>query len=139
VDSILLPVTEAVEQLFGRASGPFHLRLIIQPCVAAATAVRAAFRDVRENNPPFFWAVVTQPEARKQLIESGWKDIGKVFVLAVVLDCVYQLVVLRDFHVLQTLIVALVVAVLPYLLVRGPAARFLRRTKSLTPAGSTKS
>jgi hypothetical protein len=42
------------EMLIGRADGPFTLRLILQPAVAAIFAMRAGLRDAREGRPPFF-------------------------------------------------------------------------------------
>jgi hypothetical protein len=50
---------------------------------------------------------------------ASWHAIMKVVVLAVVLDTVFQIIVLHWFYPLETLIVVLAVAVVPYLLVRG--------------------
>ena len=57
---------------------------------------------------------------------SELKDIGRVFVVALVLDTTYQLVVLRWFYPVQLLIVAVACAVVPYALVRGPVTRLAR-------------
>lgn len=119
-------LTRAVEQLLGRASGPMHFRLIMQPVVASILAIRAGMKDAREARPPFFWAALTQPEARRELLRSGWKDLSKIFVVAIALDSIYQIVALHAFFWLQTLLVAVVVAVVPYLLFRGPANRIAR-------------
>jgi len=54
------------------------------------------------------------------------KDIGRVFVIAVVLDTTYQLVVFRWIYPIQLLIVAVACAVVPYVLVRGPITRLAR-------------
>ena len=40
-------LTRGVEQLLGRASGPLHFRLILQPIVATALAIRAGLRCPR--------------------------------------------------------------------------------------------
>jgi hypothetical protein len=47
------------------------------------------------------------------------KDVGKVFVAAVVIDLIYQIVVFRWIYPGQALIVAVVLAMLPYPLIRG--------------------
>jgi hypothetical protein len=57
---------------------------------------------------------------------SSWKSVGKGFVLALVLDAIYQFKVYRWLYPTQALVVALFPAVLPYLLVRG-AANYLTR------------
>ena len=58
--------------------------------------------------------------------------------MAIVLDTVYQLIVLRAFYVVQALIVAVVCAIVPYVLFRGPTAR-LARLLSGKQAGATNS
>lgn len=119
-------LNRAIEQLLGRTSGPLHVRLLIQPIVATILAIRAGLRDAREGKPAFFWTILTSPEERQILIHSGWKDIGKLFIVAIVLDTIYQLIVIRGFYVVQALIVAIVIAVLPYTLLRGLVTRLTR-------------
>jgi hypothetical protein len=133
---VVLPdvFSRAWEQLLDRSSGPMHFRLIMQPCVAAFLAIRAGIKDAREGNPVFLWTVVTSKAERELLLRSGWKDVGKVVILAIVLDAIYQFIVLHGFHILQALIVAIVVAVIPYVLLRGPVTRIMRGTVNLTPA-----
>lgn len=123
MDAISEILNRAIEQLLGRASGPLHLRLVIQPIVATILAVRAGLRDSREGKPAFFWTILTSPEERQILLRSGWKDIGKLCIVAAVLDTLYQLIVFREFLVVQTLIVVVVVAVIPYTLLRGAVTR----------------
>jgi hypothetical protein len=41
------------------------------------------------------------PGHRPELLRQGWKDVGKVFILAVVLDSIYQLIVHRGVYVLE--------------------------------------
>jgi hypothetical protein len=43
------------------------------------------------------------------------------------MDAIYQFMVLRRFYLGEALVTAFLVAVLPYLLIRGPAARLARR------------
>lgn len=116
------------EMLIGRVDGPFNFRLLVQPTVAAILAIRAGLRDARENRPPFlFWAIFTDPSARHDLPREGWKDVGKVFIVAVILDLTYEMIVYRWVYPGQALIVATVLAFIPYLLIRGPVTRIARR------------
>lgn len=116
------------EMLIGRISGPLTLRLILQPTVAAIFAIRAGLRDSREDRPPFFfWAIFTNRARRPELFQQVRKDVGKVFVMALVLDVVYELIVYRWIYPGQAVIVATVLAILPYLLICGPITRILRR------------
>ena len=111
------------ENLVGRSSGPMNVRLIVQPTVAAIIAIRAGLSDARNGRPVFLWAAATNPVARRELLVQGWKDVGTVFILAGVLDAVYQLLVHHGVFVLELLVVATTLAIVPYILIRGPAAR----------------
>src|SRR5215472_2884443 len=102
--------------LIGRASGPMNFRLIMQPAVAIVFAIRAGLKDARKGRPAFFWAALSNPEYRPQLLHEGWKDVGKVFIVAIVLDSIYQLKVHRGVYLLELIITAIVLAVVPYVL-----------------------
>jgi hypothetical protein len=114
------------ENLGGRLTGPMNLRLIIQPTVAMILAIRAGLRDAHQNRPAFLWAVLWNPAHRRELLRQGWKDVGKVFVLAAILDVVYQLIVHRAVYSLELLITAVTLAIVPYVLVRGPISRIAK-------------
>jgi hypothetical protein len=110
-----------------------NLRLMIQPTVATFIAIRAGLKDAREGRPAFLWAALWNPPYRPELFQQGRKDVGKVFILAAALDSVYQLIVHRGVYVLELLIVATVLAIVPYVLIRGPVNRVARR-KQLRPS-----
>ncbi len=113
--------------MLGRFSGPLNFRLFVMPTVVAILAIRADLRDTRENRPGVLGAFFIDPVERRRLFRSAVKDIGRIFIFAIVLDTTYQLWVLKSFHIGQLLIVAVVCAVVPYVLVRGPITRLLRR------------
>ena len=120
-------ITRLIEDLGARVTGPMHLRLYLQPAMATIFAVRAGLQDARRGNGPFFWSLFTgDPDQRRYLLKQGWKDVGKVFTLAVILDAVYQFVSGAGARPLELLIVAVVLAFLPYLLVRGLVTRIAR-------------
>lgn len=136
-------LTRLWDNLIGRAHGPLTLRLLLQPAVAIFLAARAGLRDAREGRPPYFWALLYDPEHRRGMLHEGWRDVGKIFVIAVVLDVIYQLIVLRWVYPGETLLVAAILALLPYLLIRGLVTRIARLThrkadqaKAQQPAGT---
>src|SRR3954449_2311883 len=118
------------DNLIGRISGPMNFRLILQPTMAAFFAIRAGLSDAREGRPAFFWAALWDPAYRPELLRQIRRDVGKVFVLAIVLDSIYQLTVHRGVYVLELLITATVLAIVPYILVRGPVNRIARTKRS---------
>jgi hypothetical protein len=114
---------ETATMLVGRTTGPLTLRLILQPTVAALLAIRAGLTDARTAKGPYFWSILFHPSGRDELLRSGWKDVRKVFFLAVVLDVVYEVIVFRWVYPVQALIVAAVLAIVPYVAIRGLTTR----------------
>ena len=102
-------------------------RIILQPLMATLLAVRAGIKDAREGRPAYFWTILTDPSQRADLLRQGWKAIGRVFILAVIMDVIYQLLVLRWLYLGELLLVTILLAVVPYLLIRGPVNRLVRR------------
>ena len=102
-------------------------RLIIQPIVAAIIAIQAGLKDAREGRPLYFWSIFTDRDRRREILREGWKDVAKVFVAAVIIDGIYQAIELRWFYPGEALIVAVILAILPYLILRGVTNRIARR------------
>jgi len=115
-----------IENLFGRLDGPLHFRFILQPLMAFIFAAIDGLKDAKAGKPAYFWAIFTRPKQRKALLHDGWKHFGKIFILALILEVIYQLKFQHTFYPGEMLIVALVLAVLPYVLLRGPVNRIAR-------------
>lgn len=116
-----------VEHLTDRVSGPMKFRLILQPVMATIFAIKSGLNDAKIGKPPYFWALLTDPSHRRDMLKDGWKSVGKVFVLALVLDVVYQIIVLHFVYPGEALIVAFLLAIVPYLLLRGLVTRLARK------------
>lgn len=114
------------DDLAGRLTGPLTLRLILQPVMAALLGIKDGVADARRGQPAFFWSLVTDPSHRPELVRNGWKSIAKVFAVAVALDAIYQYIALRWFYPGEALLVAALLALVPYLLIRGPVNRIAR-------------
>lgn len=111
------------EMLVGRTDGPLSIRFVFQPAVAAIFAIRAGLNDASDRRTPFLRSLFKNPAQRRDLLREGWKDIGKVFIIAVVLDVVYAVVVHRWIFPGQALLIGTVLAIVPYVMVRGPVTR----------------
>ena len=123
-------------QLVARVSGPMKFRLVLQPCMAAFFAIRAGLADAKAGKPPYFWGLLSDHGQRVDMLKDGWKSVGRVFILALVLDAVYQLIELHFIYLGEMIIVAFVLAILPYLILRGIVTRLARRKiAASTPAG----
>jgi len=116
-----------IEDLVGRVSGPMKFRLILQPVMAAIFAIHSGLKDAKDKKPPYFWALFTDPAHRRDMVRDGWKSVGRVFILGIIMDAIYQFIVFRWFYPVEALVVGLVLAIFPYLLIRGSVSRVARK------------
>jgi len=120
--------------LVARMHGPMSFRLVLQPLVAIALGIHAGILDARMGKPLYFFALLTSGVAdRRKQLRQGWRDVARVFVLALIMDAAYQVLVYRWLYPVEMLIVAFVLACVPYLTIRGPAnwaAAAMRRGRS---------
>jgi hypothetical protein len=116
-----------VENMIARTEGPLHFRVVLQPIMAMVFAFIDGRKDARAGNPPYFWSLLSVPGHRREMIKDGWKSVGKIFILAVVLDAIYQLIVEHFIYPGELIIVAFLLAILPYLILRGLVTRVLRK------------
>ena len=114
------------DHLVGRTVGPLRFRVIIQPIVAATLGVLAGVRDAARNRPPFLWSAYVDPAERAALRRDAWKDVRRLCVLALLLDATYQVLVFGTVYPVQALVVVGLLAVVPYVAIRGPVNRLLR-------------
>jgi|SRR5271165_2820191 len=127
MDNMLMRIAD---DLVARVSGPMKFRLVLQPVMAAVFAIRSGLSDARTGKPPYFWSLVSDPSQRAAMIKDGWKSVGKVFILAVVLDVVYQIIEQRFVYPGEAIIVAFILAILPYLILRGLVTRLARKNEA---------
>ncbi len=116
----------AAQNLFGRIDGPMAARLVIQPIMGAIFATWDGIKDASRHDPPYGLSLLMEPDHRRHRLRDGWRSIRKVFFVALGIDIVYQLIQLRWVYPGEALVVAQIVAVVPYLLIRGPVNRIAR-------------
>ena len=109
-----------------RPSGSVSLRFYIQPTMASLLALRAGIEDARQGRQGYLWAILTRPERRLELLHEGWRGAMTPFLLAIALDCIYQLITVRFVYPLELLFTATLLALVPYALLRGPFNRLAR-------------
>jgi hypothetical protein len=120
--------------LIARLDGPLHFRLFLQPGMALFFGICDGLKDAREGKPAYFWAMFTNPAHAKDLLESGFKSVTRVVIFALIMDAIYQLIVSHWFYPGEALLVAFLLAFVPYLLVRGPVNRIARRFPGFAPS-----
>jgi hypothetical protein len=120
-------LTRFWDQLIAQPSGPLAFRLILQPVMATILAILDGLKDARTGRPPFLRTILSDPSQRAAYLREGLKRVSRVIAFAFVMDAIYQVIVLRRFYLGEALVTVFVLAVLPYLLIRGPVDRIARR------------
>ena len=129
-------IARVAHNMVERVTGPMHFRLLLQPGMATFFAIRDGLRDARECKPPYFWGLFTDKGEREAMAKNGWKSVGKVFILAVVLDVIYQLIEHRwTVYPGEAVLVAIILAIVPYLLIRGPVNRIFCEKRKVAKEG----
>jgi hypothetical protein len=115
--------------LLARPSGPFAFRFVLQPVMATIAGIKDGLQDARTGRPPYFRALLTGTGGRWALLREGLKATARIILLGIVMDVAYQYVALERFYPAEAVDIALLLAFVPYVLVRGPVSRLARRGK----------
>jgi len=121
--------------LIARPSGPMSFRFILQPSVAAVLAIRAGLRDARAGRSPFLWTILREPQKRIGRLDEGLNATARIILLGIAMDVIYQRIEFQTFYPVEALIIALLLAFVPYVLIRGPVLRIARRWRGHVTAG----
>ena|ERR1700727_949850 len=114
------------DNLTSRPGGTFGFRFLMQPAMGMMFAIRDGLKDARTGRAPYFWTIVTEPAKRGDRFREGFMATWKIILLALILDVIYQITELKAFHVGEATIVVVLLAIFPYLALRGPAMRIAR-------------
>jgi len=123
---MILDPLNFIDGLMARIAGPMSFRFLIQPLMALFFAVRDGRKDAREGKAPYFWALFNNPGHRREMLQSGWKSVGKVFIIAMILDLVFQIIAFHGIRPGGAMVAGVILAIIPYLLLRGPLNRVIQ-------------
>jgi hypothetical protein len=119
--------------MLDRPGGPMTFRFILQPTMAAIAALHDGIKDARLGRSPYFWTVLTSRADRGGRLREGLISTARIILLGLVMDTIYQVIVLGTFYPGEAVIVTIALAFLPYLILRGPVARIARSWFGATP------
>jgi hypothetical protein len=111
-----------------RHEGPMSFRLYLQPVMSLIYAIIAGVKDAKAGKEPFLINGLILGKAkrsRKDLLRELWKDIGKVFILAVIMEVIFEIIEFKTVHPLEVLRVSFFLAIVPYLIFRGIVDRIV--------------
>ena len=109
-----------------RPGGPMTFRFVLQPTMATLAALHDGIQDARTGRAPYFWTVLSNPEKRGGRLREGVTAVARIMLLGFAMDAIYQWRVLGSFYPGEAVIITLILAVLPYFILRGPIARVAR-------------
>lgn len=113
--------------LIDRPDGPMRFRFILQPLMAAFAAFHDGRQDARNGRAPYLLSLLRNPKDRAALLREGLNATARTILIGLVVDIVYQAIVLKTFYPNEAVIIALVLGLIPYVLLRGPIRRAFRR------------
>jgi hypothetical protein len=118
--------TRFSQNLIGRLTGPLNFRFILQPVMSTIFAIRDGVQDAREGKPAFLWSLFTDPIHRREGLREMWASVGRVALISLATDVVYQIIVFRAVYLGEALVTSIVLAIVSYVLLRGPVNRIAR-------------
>lgn len=101
-------------------------RFILQPTMATIAALHDGLEDARTGRAPYFWTVLSNSAERVGRLREGIFAVARIMLLGFAMDAIYQWRVLGTFYPGEAVIITLILAVLPYFILRGPIARIAR-------------
>jgi hypothetical protein len=115
--------------LIDRTDGVMTFRFYLQPTMALITAAIDGWRDARAGRRPYAWLLVNAPTRaeRVALWREGITATTRILLLGVAMDVIYQFRTFGGFkYPLEAFVLAVTLAFIPYLLLRGPFQRLAR-------------
>jgi hypothetical protein len=107
-----------------RPGGSMSFRFVLQPVMAAIAAFHDGFKDARQGRGAYLWSILTSPAESGGRLREGLVATARIILLGLGMDAIYQATVLKTFYPGEMVLVAVLLAFLPYLFLRGPISRF---------------
>ena len=101
--------------------------------MAAIAAIHDGLKDARAGRAPYFGPSHDNSRERVERLREALTATARIILLGMAMDVIYQLLVFKTFYPAQALVVALLLAFVPYLLIRGPAMRIVRWWRGAAP------
>jgi hypothetical protein len=109
-----------------RSHGPMTFRFILQPTMAALAALNDGIGDARRGREPYLRTILHDRARRGARLSEGLVSIARIILIGFAMDAIYQWRVLATFYPGEAVVITLILAVIPYLILRGPIDRIAR-------------
>jgi hypothetical protein len=95
--------------------------------VAIVLGIRSGRADARAGRPPYLEGVLFHRDLRRELVKTGYQRVANLLLMGILLDSVFQWVILGVSHPGAALVVGPVLIVTPYAVARALANRVTQR------------
>jgi hypothetical protein len=112
-----------LEDIPKRLTGPGRFRFVLQPLIATLLGIRSGLADARAGRPPYLYGVLFHRGLRGELVRTGFETVVNLVLVGILLDAVFQWVILGVSHPGAALVVGPVLIGGPYALARALANR----------------
>jgi hypothetical protein len=107
-----------LSDLLGRLHGPMTIRFYLQPTLAFVKALKDGVKDARLGHKAFFWTALWDPAQPRGRLREGLMSISQMALIGFAMDTVYQFKVFDRFYPGEAVMMVLLLAVLPYFVLR---------------------
>ena len=122
------------EDIPKRLTGPGRFRFILQPLMAIILGIRSGLADARVGNPPYLYGVFFHSDRRSELLRSGLETVINLLLMGILMDAIFQWVILGASYPGAALVVGPVLIMGPYALARALSNRTVRSRVDKHPA-----
>ncbi len=116
-----------IEDIPKRLMGPGRFRFVLQPLIATLLGIRAGRADARIGRPPYLLGILFRRALRRELLASGFESVVNLVLMGILLDSLFQWVILGVSYPGAALVVGPVLIAAPNSAARALAHRFSGR------------
>jgi hypothetical protein len=115
------------EDIPRRLTGAGRFRFILQPLVSIVLGIRSGLADAAAGRPPYIYGVLFQSGLRGELVRSAFESVVNLLLMGILLDAIFQRVILGASYPGAALVVGPVLILFPYAFARALSNRFAGR------------
>jgi hypothetical protein len=109
-----------------RLAGPGRFRFVMQPVVATLLGIRDGRQDARAGRPPYLLSLLLGGPDRREQMRSGFRSVVNLLLMGILLDSVFQWLILGASYPGAAVVVGPVLITTPYAVARALANRVAR-------------
>jgi hypothetical protein len=118
-----------LEDIPKRLAGPGRFRFILQPLFALILGILNGLADARAGRPPYLYGMLFHRNLRRDLAREGFSAIVNLILMGILLDAVFQWIILGVSHFGAALVTGPILIITPYVVARALSNRLARYTK----------